>query len=107
MQGYHCPVRYSVVSYDRGRERASSLITKGKEMKVRDAISYLQDINLDDEIMILWNTRDQYEYIYDNQLPLEVWAEAVRVFDRSDMQEFIDECHSLVVVAKDKLEGAE
>ena len=73
-------------------------------MKVRDAISYLQDINLDDEIMILWNTRDQYEYIYDNALPLEIWSEAVRVFDRSDMQEFNDECHSIVVVAKDKIE---
>ena len=41
-------------------------------MRVREAISYLQDYDLDDEIMILWNTRDQYEYIYDNALPLEI-----------------------------------
>ena len=59
------------------------------------------------DLMVAWNDRTQFEYVLDNELPLEIWTEAVRVFDRADLQDFNDECHSIVVVAKDKVQGNE
>ena len=61
----------------------------------------------DDDLMVAWNDRTQFEYVLESELPIEIWTEAVRVFDRADLQDFNDECHSIVVVAKDKVQGNE
>ena len=72
-------------------------------MKVAQVKEYLSAYSDDDELMIAWNDKTQFEYVLDKELPNEIWQEAVRVFDRADLQDFNDECHSLVVVAKDKV----
>lgn len=72
-------------------------------MKVAQVKELLKAYSDEDELMIAWNDKTQFEYVLDKELPNEIWQEAVRVFDRADLQDFNDECHSLVVVAKDKV----
>lgn len=72
-------------------------------MKVAQIKEYLSAYSDEDELMIAWNDKTQFEYVLDKELPDEIWQEAVRVFDRADLMDFNDECHSLVVVAKDKV----
>ena len=74
-------------------------------MRVKEVKELLAQYSDDDELMIVWNDKTQFEYVVDKELPNEIWQEAVRVFDRSDMQDFNDECHSIIVVAKDRVEG--
>ena len=74
-------------------------------MKVAQIKELLAQYSDDEELMVAWNDRTQFEYVLDNELPIEIWTEAVRVFDRADLQDFNDECHSIVVVAKDKVQG--
>ena len=74
-------------------------------MKVSQIKELLSAYSDDDELMIAWNDRQGFEYVLDKPLPQEIWEEAVTSFDRSDMQDFNDECHYLVVTAKDKLQG--
>ena len=76
-------------------------------MKVAYIKELLSQYSDDDDLMVAWNDRTQFEYVLENELPIEVWQEAVRVFDRADLQDFNDECHSIVVVAKDKVQGNE
>ena len=76
-------------------------------MKVAQIKELLSQYSDDEELMVAWNDRTQFEYVLDNELPIEIWQEAVRVFDRADLQDFNDECHSIVVVAKDKVQGNE
>ena len=76
-------------------------------MKVSQVKELLSAYSDEDELMIAWNDKTQYEFILDKELPNEIWQEAVRVFDRADLMDFNDECHSLVVTAKDKVEGNE
>ena len=72
-------------------------------MKVSQIKELLSAYSDDDELMIAWNDIQGFEYVLDKPLPKEIWEQAVASFDRSDMQDFNDECHSLVVVAKDKV----
>jgi hypothetical protein len=72
-------------------------------MKVAQVKELLNAYSDEDELMIVWNDKTQFEYVLDKELPNEIWQEAVRVFDRADLMDFNDECHSLVVVAKDKV----
>ena len=76
-------------------------------MKVAYIKELLAQYSDDDDLMIAWNDRTQFEYVLESELPIEIWTEAVRVFDRADLQDFNDECHSIVVVAKDKVQGNE
>jgi hypothetical protein len=76
-------------------------------MKVAQVKELLNAYSDEDELMIAWNDKTQFEYILEKELPNEIWQEAVRVFDRADLMDFNDECHSLVVTAKDKIEGNE
>lgn len=76
-------------------------------MKVSQVKELLSAYSDEDELMIAWNDKTQFEYILEKELPNEIWQEAVRVFDRADLMDFNDECHSLVVTAKDKIEGNE
>lgn len=76
-------------------------------MKVKQIKEYLSAYSDDDELMIAWNDKTQYEFVLEGELPAEIWSEAVRVFDRADLQDFNDECHSIVIEAKDKVEGNE
>lgn len=76
-------------------------------MKVKQIKEYLNAYSDEDELMIAWNDKTQYEFIYEGALPDEIWSEAVRVFDRADLQDFNEECNHYVVVAKDKIEGNE
>ena len=76
-------------------------------MKVSQVKELLSAYSDEDELMIAWNDKTQFEYILEKELPNEIWQEAVRVFDRADLMDFNDECHSLVVTAKDKVEGNE
>ncbi len=76
-------------------------------MKVAYIKELLSQYSDDDDLMVAWNDRTQFEYVLEGELPIEVWTEAVRVFDRADLQDFNDECHSIVVVAKDKVQGNE
>ena len=76
-------------------------------MKVKEVKELLSQYSDDDELMVAWNDRTQFEYVLENELPIEIWTEAVRVFDRADLQDFNDECHSIVVVAKDKVQDNE
>jgi hypothetical protein len=76
-------------------------------MKVKEVKELLSQYSDDDDLMVAWNDRTQFEYVLEGELPIEIWAEAVRVFDRADLQDFNDECHSIVVVAKDKVQGNE
>jgi hypothetical protein len=76
-------------------------------MKVSQVKELLSAYSDEDELMVAWNDKTQFEYILEKELPNEIWQEAVRVFDRADLQDFNDECHSLVVTAKDKIEGNE
>ena len=74
-------------------------------MKVAQIKELLSQYSDDDDLMVAWNDRTQFEYVLESELPIEIWQEAVRVFDRADLQDFNDECHSIVVVAKDKVQG--
>jgi hypothetical protein len=74
-------------------------------MKVAYIKELLAQYSDDDDLMVAWNDRTQFEYVLEGELPIEIWQEAVRVFDRADLQDFNDECHSIVVVAKDKVQG--
>ena len=74
-------------------------------MKVAYIKELLSQYSDDDDLMVAWNDRTQFEYVLESELPIEIWQEAVRVFDRADLQDFNDECHSIVVVAKDKVQG--
>ena len=76
-------------------------------MKVAQIKELLSQYSDDDDLMVAWNDRTQFEYVLESELPIEIWQEAVRVFDRADLQDFNDECHSIVVVAKDKVQGNE
>lgn len=76
-------------------------------MKVAQIKELLSQYSDDEELMVAWNDRTQFEYVLESELPIEIWTEAVRVFDRADLQDFNDECHSIVVVAKDKVQGNE
>jgi hypothetical protein len=76
-------------------------------MKVSQVKELLSTYSDEDELMVAWNDKTQFEYILEKELPNEIWQEAVRVFDRADLQDFNDECHSIVVTAKDKVEGNE
>lgn len=76
-------------------------------MKVAQIKELLSQYSDDDDLMVAWNDRTQFEYVLESELPIEIWTEAVRVFDRADLQDFNDECHSIVVVAKDKVQGNE
>lgn len=76
-------------------------------MKVAYIKELLSQYSDDDDLMVAWNDRTQFEYVLESELPIEIWTEAVRVFDRADLQDFNDECHSIVVVAKDKVQGNE
>ena len=76
-------------------------------MRVKEVRELLAQYSDDDELMIAWNDRTQFEYVLESELPIEIWTEAVRAFDRADLQDFNDECHSIVVVAKDKVQGNE
>ena len=76
-------------------------------MKVAQVKELLSAYSDEDELMVAWNDKTQFEYILEKELPNEIWQEAVRVFDRADLMDFNDECHSLVVTAKDKVEGNE
>ena len=75
-------------------------------MKVSQIKELLAGYSDDTDLMIAWNDKDQFEYVLDKPLPTQVWERAVEVFDRGDMQDFNDECHYIVVTAKDELEGA-
>ena len=76
-------------------------------MKVAQIKELLSQYSDDDDLMVAWNDRTQFEYVLESELPIEIWTEAVRVFDRADLQDFNDECHSIVVVAKDKVQDNE
>ena len=76
-------------------------------MKVAQIKELLSQYSDDEELMVAWNDRTQFEYVLESELPIEIWTEAVRVFDRADLQDFNDECHSIVVVAKDKVQDNE
>lgn len=76
-------------------------------MKVSQIKELLAGYSDDTELMIAWNDKDQFEYVLDQPLPTQVWERAIARFDRSDMQDFNDECHYLVVLAKDELEESE
>ena len=76
-------------------------------MKVAQIKELLSQYSDDDDLMVAWNDRTQFEYVLESELPIEIWQEAVRVFDRADLQDFNDECHSIVVVAKDKVQDNE
>lgn len=73
-------------------------------MKVSKIKELLSEYSDDTELMIVWNDKDQFEYVLDKPLPTQVWEKAVEAFNHSDMQDFNDECHYLVVLAKDELE---
>ena len=75
-------------------------------MKVSQIKELLAGYSDDTELMIAWNDKDQFEYVLDKPLPTQVWESAVTKFDRGDMQDLNDECHYIVVTAKDELEGA-
>lgn len=74
---------------------------KVKVSKVKEMLSAYSD---DEELMIAWNDKENYEYILEKPLPVEIWEKAVEKFDFIDLQDFNDECHYLVVLAKDELE---
>ena len=76
-------------------------------MKVKQIKEYLNAYSDEDELMIAWNDKTQYEFIYEGALPDEIWSEAVRRFNRADLQDFNEECHNFVVVAKGKVMGEE
>ena len=76
-------------------------------MKVAQIKELLAQYSDNDDLMVAWNDRTQFEYVLESELPIEIWKEAVRVFDRADLQDFNDECHSIVVVAKDKVQDNE
>ena len=73
-------------------------------MKVSEIKELLSKYSDNDELMIAWNDINSFEYIYELPLPQEIWSRAVRYFDNSDMQDFNDECHFIVVIAKDEVE---
>jgi len=76
-------------------------------MKVSTIKEYLNEYSDDDELMIAWNDRTQFEYVCEGELPLAIWQEAVKEFAKADWRDFNEDCHSIVVVAKDKIEGNE
>ena len=73
-------------------------------MKVSFVKEILSHYSNDDELMIVWNDIENFEYIYDKPLPPEIWSKAVKYFDRDDMQGFNDACHYMIVIAKDEVE---
>jgi hypothetical protein len=76
-------------------------------MKVAQVKEYLSAYSDEDELMISWHDKTNFEFIFDKELPDEIWQEAVRIFNRADLQDFMEECHHFVVVAKGKVMGEE
>ena len=72
-----------------------------KVSRIKELLSAYAD---DDELMISWNDKDAFEFVLDRPLPLEIWTRAVERFDRSDMQEFAEDCLYQVIFVKDQLE---
>jgi hypothetical protein len=50
-------------------------------MKVSKAIEYLQDYNLDDELIIAWWDRETTGY---DDISVEEWSKMVKIIDRMD-----------------------
>jgi hypothetical protein len=50
-------------------------------MKVSKAIEYLQDYNLDDELIIAWWDRETTGY---DDISVEEWSKMVQIIDRQD-----------------------
>lgn len=73
-----------------------------KVFEIKELLSHYSD---DDELMILWNDIKSFEYICDKPLPPEIWEKAVKYFDRGDAQDFNDECHHMVIIAKNEVEA--
>ena len=76
-------------------------------MKVSQIKELLSAYSDDDELMIAWNDREGFEYVLDKPLPKEIWERAVTKFAHHDLQDFNEECHYLVALAKDELEVSE
>ena len=76
-------------------------------MKVAQIKEYLSAYSDEDELMISWHDKTNFEFIFDKELPDEIWKEAVRIFNRADLQDFMEECNSIVIEAKDKVQGNE
>jgi hypothetical protein len=49
-------------------------------MKVKDVIKNMQDYNLEDEVVVLWWTKDIFDD-EDNPITDEVWTKVVKILD--------------------------
>lgn len=73
-------------------------------MRVAQVKELLSAYSDNDELMIAWNDRTQFEYVLDKELPIEIWQQAVKTFDLSDLQHLNDQCHGFVLDAVFQLE---
>lgn len=63
-------------------------------MKVKDALTLLNDLPLEAEICAQWYEKEDMEYSKDEPISDEVWTKALRLMDKweaSDLRELLDE----------------
>lgn len=56
-------------------------------MKVKDVIKNMQDYNLEDEVVVLWWTKDIFDD-EDNPITDEVWIKVVKTLDDASHLDF-------------------
>jgi hypothetical protein len=59
-------------------------------MKVKDVIKNMQDYNLEDEVVVLWWTKDIFDD-EDNPITDEVWSKVVKTLDDTSNLDFANQ----------------
>lgn len=75
-------------------------------MKVKYVINKLKQLNPDDEIVVLWWTKDIFSYGDEVDISDEVWSKVVRTLTKSDDLDFAQEVISdeiLCALAKNEV----
>jgi hypothetical protein len=57
-------------------------------MKVKDVIKNMQDYNPEDEVVILWWTKDIFNYGDEADISDEVWSKVVKTLDDENNLDF-------------------
>jgi hypothetical protein len=77
-------------------------------MKVKDVIKNMQNYNSDDEVVILWWTKDIFSYGDETNISDDVWSKVVKTLDDDNNLDFANSVISdeiLCVLAKNEVDA--
>ena len=60
-------------------------------MKVKDVIKNMQSYNPDDEVVILWWTKDIFDSVDDAVISNDVWSKVVKTLDDENNLDFANQ----------------